>query len=244
MNRVEEFIMYSLRREATPTPSGRSAADITTAFNAMLTVDISDDHTLEFPACLSYYVKSHRECCSKLIYPLTSWPVATPRRAIRGILSDCMSRNCFYRGVHFGKTLSGDYYYGLPGIIFNADKDILMMTTLEVDITGSDTYLIKRAVCRVSPKVFESPNKLVEKSIIKKMIPFCSTKVIQEGDIISNPLFSSYCNSIVGTTFKVVIDDCSNYVARPMVPKPNGDFNDALNKVLKDNVKEILNDCQ
>ena len=245
MDRVEEFIMYSLRDCALPSyHRDRHSVDFPSAFDSFIEVDISGENKVEVPACFTNYVVGWIDKYNTLVMPIISPVTAMPRRLIRGILSDFMNpRSSSYAGFAYCKTSAGDYYYGLPGIILNGNKEPLMVLTLEINyaIEGrTKTFTPTRCICHVSPKVFMNQDKLVEKTIIKKIIPFCSTKVLERRDMLRNNAYSESRPFILGTTIKVVIDDCSGFVVKPVVPSPSVDINQELNKLIADNIGEVL----
>lgn len=249
MNRVEEFVMYSLKGQSRPTFSRSTRIDILNAFDAFFEVDISGEHKIEVPACLTEYALTEVKRCDSLVMPITALQTAQPRRLIRGILSDFMNPNASDRvGFAYCKTTAGHYYYGIPGIILDEDKEPLLIMTLEINYEqdpnrkeGVFEFTPIRYICHISPNVFTHQDRLVEKTIIKKIIPFCSTKTIEREDICRNPAYSDHRPSILGTTIKVVIDDCSSFTVKPIPPSPSVDTNKVLNELVKDNVSEIVN---
>jgi len=245
MDRVEEFIMYSLRDSALPNyHRDRNSVDFPSAFDSFIEVDISGENKVEVPACFTNFVVTEVGKCDTLVMPILAPVTAMPRRLIRGILSDFMNpRSSGGSGFAYCKTSAGDYYYGLPGIILNGDKEPLMVMTLEINYEIENRHAVftpVRYICHVSPKVFMNQDKLVEKTIIKKIIPFCSTKVMDRRDIARNSAYSEMRPFIIGTTIKVVIDDCSGFLVKPVVPSPSVNINQELNKLIADNISEII----
>lgn len=249
MNRIEEFIVHSLTSHPSY-PSRDGVVDLHTAFDAFFEVDLSGEHKVEVPACLTDFVIRGIKCkYSSLVMPIASFSTAIPRRLIRGILSDFVNPTTLRRaGFAYCKTTANDYYYGIPGIILDADKKPLLVLTLEINyeqIPGRVDEMLAftpvRCICHVSPSVFINPDKLVEKTIIKKIIPFCSTKVIERGDIYRNSAYSDSRPFILGTTIKVVIDDCSNFTVKPIPPSPSVNINQVLNELVKNNISSIVN---
>lgn len=248
MNRIEEFIIHSLTDYSRPSRSRDMAVDLHTAFDAFFEVDLSGEHKVEVPACLTGFALAGIENkYNSIVMPITAPSTAQPRRLIRGILSDFMNPNASRRtGFAYCKTTAGDYYYGVPGIILDGDKKPLLVITLEINYKQNPSsregvldYTPIRCICHVSPNVFANSDKLVEKTIIKKIIPFCSTKVIERGDIYRNLAYSDSRPFILGTTIKVVIDDCSNFTVKPIPPNPSVNTNQVLNELVKNNISSI-----
>lgn len=245
MDRIEEFVLYSIKEQVRF--FNRTDIDLATMFDAFLEIDISGEDKIEVPASFSGIAISKKSKYDTLVLPITSPSTATPRKLVRGILSDFMSYNQNTRvGFAYCKTSKGDYYYGLPGIILNESKEPLLVITEEIACnipqTAEGTFSALRVICHVSPKVFLHQDRLIEKTIIKKIIPFCSTKIIERRDAIRNPAYSEDHPHIVGTSIKVVIDDCSNFVVRPIPPKPSTTCDGQLGKLVTDYIEEVIRD--
>lgn len=92
MDRVEEFIMYSLRDSALPNyHRDRNSVDFPSAFDSFIEVDISGENKVEVPACFTNFVVTEVGKCDTLVMPILAPVTAMPRRLIRGILSDFMN---------------------------------------------------------------------------------------------------------------------------------------------------------
>lgn len=111
-------------------------------------------------------------------------------------------------------------YYALPGILLDKDKNILCMCNKVVDRSSDSPYI--KNIFRVSPEVFAHPNNIIEKTIIKKFIPTCSSIQIPD----------SYGVSYSKIT--TIIEDCSNWVTH--LRKPGPTVNEDLNNILKQSV--------
>ena len=239
MDRVEDFIMSSIY--GSPVSFNRhDHLELKTAMQSFLEVDLSKKEKLEIPACLFFDIFIKIGTYDKAVLPITSCTNPHTRRLVRGILADFMNSS-YYRafGFCYDKTASGDYYYGLPGIILNANKELLLMMTIEVTCTYIDTNIVavpSRLICHISPKVFENPDKLIEKTIIKKVIPFCSTKHLDDQAF----RYRDVLRNLAGTSIKVVIDDCSNFVAKPVAPDPSVDIQKELNDIISDSITSYI----
>lgn len=244
MDRIEQFVMYCLRDSATPSRHIESGAvDFSTMFTAFLEVDISGDKKLEVPACfVSSIPQLKKDSYNSIILPITSQTTAIQRRLVRGILADFMNPTILRRcGFAYCKTNSGNYYYGLPGIILDEDKNPLLVMTLELELEkGSEgiEVLPLRVICHVSPKVFLHQDRLIEKAIIKKVIPFCSNKKLDEFDVRNR--VCKFNPDIKGTTIKVIIDDINNLVIKPASPKISMITDKEFSSTVINNVKKLL----
>lgn len=176
-----------------------------------------------------------------LSYVLTSnRRTPTQRRLVRGALSDFMlSRN--NRGIAYVVMSNGVEYHGLPGAIFDADFNLLMLmtTTVDVKLIGGSVYTyILEHNCRVSPRVFQHQDYIIEKTIIKKVLPYCATHVTSEND---------YCgvdtSQADGNTIKVIIEDINKlFIHRIVSPKISDFTSDTIHELLVRNMDEIIDD--
>lgn len=235
MDRVEEFIMsgsrihmYSMNTEHMVTPK-------------QLYINLEPkDGLLEIPDFFIRHLRNVIGGYSSAIYNLAAVGGTTTRKMIKGALSDFMKAAPFRRlsSVHM---TSGGSYYGLPGVIMDEDFHILMMTTFNIKIHSIDTFSFSVIGhnCRVSPRVFGSSDRNIEKMIIKKVIPFCASHVITAADI---PTFNpTVLTTKVGTTMKVIIEDIDQYFIHTAVPpKISEDTNKIVNDILKTNISSIL----
>lgn len=124
-----------------------------------------------------------------------------------------------YLGLNKVTTHKGDVYYGAPGLILNSSFEPIMIGISEykkvVDGEG-----LNRHVLKVSPNVFMS-NGIIEKAIIKKLIPFYTSR------------------NLGGKTVKVEIDDISKYIVRPVPPKAN--VQKEMKEILHTYKEDIIN---
>ena len=92
-----------------------------------------------------------------------------------------------------------------------------------------------RPMCHVSPKVFMEPDKLINKGIIKKLIPFYTNT-----DIIFPPSRNVFVSNPDDRRVKVVVDKFDEFFVRPVKPEPSTCTNGSLNDCLIENIEEIL----
>lgn len=127
------------------------------------------------------------------------------RRTTDSIFKYFFSRNRYnslnYLGLKKATTSKGEVYYGASGLILNSNFEPIMIGMNEYGKDG-DTIHFERCVLKVSPEVFISEG-LLEKAIVKKLIPF----------------YSRY--NIEGGTVRIEVDDISKYVVKPVPPKAN-----------------------
>lgn len=182
-----------------------------------ITCDISGN-TFEVPAVLSATAISMNDINNlgiKLIPRYTA-----EKRTVRAMLNFII-RASTHRGFSICKITHGQLtYYALPGILLDKDKNILCMCNKVVDRSSDSPYI--KNIFRVSPEVFAHPNNIIEKTIIKKFIPTCSSIQIPD----------SYGVSYSKIT--TIIEDCSNWVTH--LRKPGPTVNEDLNNILKQSV--------
>lgn len=172
--------------------------------------------------------------CKAMAVPLVANTDLNTRRLVRGAFMDFTRITGKINGVHMS---SGNTYYGVPGVILNEDMELLLMVTLIIKkVIDSTHFSIERVNCRISPKVFEHQDRIIEKTIVKKIIPFCVNYSIARRDIYLS------CNgyNCVGKTIQVIIDDCSNFIHTTTVPKPSLLNEDKIKSFLIENINEII----
>ena len=92
-----------------------------------------------------------------------------------------------------------------------------------------------RPVCHVSPKVFLESDKLVNKGIIKKLIPYYTSRNV------SFPRNSyRFSSNPEDRKVKVIVDNFNKFFVEPIKPTPSAIAEDALNECLIDNIEDIM----
>lgn len=166
--------------------------------------------------------------------PLVANTDLNTRRLVRGAFTDFTRITGKINGVHMS---NGNTYYGVPGVIFNENMELLLMVTLTIKkAINSPQFSIERLNCRISPKVFEHQDRIIEKTIVKKIIPFCVSYSVARRDIYL-PCNGYHC---VDKTIQVIIDDCSNFIHTATVPKPSLLTEDKIKSFLIENINEII----
>ena len=173
----------------------------------------------------------------KIILPLYNNALDQERRTFDSIIVQ------LFTNVEYGKRLQkittnkGEVYYGGKGIIFDESYTPLLLCTLTARSAhtrdNDNTMVYYRPVCHVSPKVFLESDKLINKGIIKKLIPCYTSKEV------------SFPNHILGVNpeskrVKVVVDNFDKFFIEPIKPTPSATTNDALNECLIDNMDDIM----
>lgn len=218
------------------------------AFNRLFVIDVSSDE-IEVPVFAESAVESvirdklefpYVSHVNKIIIPMYVNTYTQLRRT-----ADCIVRE-FFSGVNFNKRLQkvitnkGEIYYGSKGIILDKDFNILLLCTLacrRMEYRDRQVMSYYKPIIHVSPQVFLRGEGLIEKSILKKIIPFYVSQNIDP--IRTNP---GFVNDIPeGTKPQILIDDVSKLIENPVKPTPQKCSDDVLNQILADNADDVLN---
>lgn len=169
----------------------------------------------------------------------------TQRRLVRGAFSD-FNRAYSYSSIAEVTMSNGTIYYGLPGAIFDSNFNLLMLMSSKIDIRVTESVTIAyilQHICRISPAVFQRQDNIIEKTIVKKVIPFCASHEVTPSEyILRQDCFD--CEEVTGKTISVFIDDTINEkFIRRIVPPRISDFTEEnIHEILVRNSKEILDD--
>jgi hypothetical protein len=230
--------------------SNPTTLDSNNMFSKSLVVDTTGDY-IEIPSIArTYYENIIRDSLinsnvklERIILPLYTNDNSQSRRTFDGIMREFFCKPLLNQRVLKVTTNKGDTYYGGYGLILDEEFNPLLMCGLKarkrISEYGDDTNVVPiqyyRTVCHVSPIVFTEPNKLINKGIIKKLIPLYTT------------MGTTFPNVSVGTSnspdsrkVEVIIDDFSKFFISPIAPTPSKCSNEALNKCLNDNIEDIL----
>lgn len=238
--------VFNSRDHGNPTQLERELSlDSNNVFRRSLIIEVNDDE-VEIPVI----AREHFEnlVSEKIDYPLT---IGT-KRIILPLYDNAPSqeRRTFdsiimqmFNNVRFGMRLQkittnkGEVYYGGKGIIFDESYAPLLLCTLTARKVhteeGGNDMVYYRPVCHVSPKVFLESDKLINKGIIKKLIPFYTSTEV------SFPDYKFDVNP-ESKKVKVVVDNFDKFFIEPIKPTPSATTNDALNECLIDNMDDIM----
>lgn len=151
--------------------------------------------------------------------------------------ADIMIRHffdCSYR-LSVCNNGKGEFFFGGPGIILDADFNILFLLSFKVALQG-DKWVLQRPIVRVDNSVFVDQQKFMNKAIIQKLLPLCLEPVRIGVDSQNNNFVQElripYCD--------IIVQDCKTLLTSPKEPSVNIDMNKELNQTLVDNVNEIM----
>ena len=173
----------------------------------------------------------------KIILPLYDNASSQERRTFDSIIMQMFNNVRFDMRLQKITTSKDEVYYGGKGIIFDESYAPLLLCTLTARKVhteeSGDSMVYYRPVCHVSPKVFLESDKLINKGIIKKLIPFYTSEEV------------SFPNCMFGVNpkskkVKVVVDNFDKFFIEPIKPTPSDTTNDALNECLIDNMDDIM----
>lgn len=211
---ISDFFLWSFdytRIEASPTPWVSLEEG---AFPAFLKVDISQNE-FEIPVPLIPYLSTAKGYnCNQLVFNLINGCDYIGRRTshkknISTILKEFAdaSANNTMRIAHI-ITSKGLHYYGCLGMILDASYEPLMINTLRITWNPIDDtiYMTSHPKCHFSYKVFENSAEIVEKTLIKQLIPFYSKNHVAVGP--------SYTASPV----ELLIEHTDSMVVKPQTP--------------------------
>ena len=173
----------------------------------------------------------------RIILPLYDNAPSQERRTFDSIIMQMFNNVGFNMRLQKITTSKDEVYYGGKGIIFDESYAPLLLCTLtarKVHTEESGNSMVYyRPVCHVSPKVFLESDKLINKGIIKKLIPFYTSEEVR----FPNCMFGVNPES---KKVKVVVDNFDKFFIEPIKPTPSAITNDALNECLIDNMDDIM----
>ena len=173
----------------------------------------------------------------RIILPLYDNASSQERRTFDSIIMQMFNNVGFNMRLQKITTSKDEVYYGGKGIIFDESYTPLLLCTLtarKVHTEESGNSMVYyRPVCHVSPKVFLESDKLINKGIIKKLIPFYTSEEVRFPDC----MFGVNPES---KKVKVVVDNFDKFFIEPIKPTPSAITNDVLNECLIDNMDDIM----
>lgn len=221
--------------------------DSNNVFRRSLVVEINNDE-VEIPViardhfeCLILHNRAYptRMGIKKIILPLYDNALSQERRTFDSIITQLFVNVDYGKRLQKITTSNDEVYYGGKGIIFDESYTPLLLCTLIARNVhtedNNDTMVYYRPVCHISPKVFLEPNKLINKGIIKKLIPCYTSR-----DINLPRSTYRFSNNIENMKVKVIVDNFNKFFVEPIKPTPSACSNDALNECLIDNIDDIM----
>ena len=175
----------------------------------------------------------------RVILPLYDNTPSQGKSTFNGIISQLFTNVGYGQRLQKIITSKGEVCYGGKGIIFDESYTPLLLCTLTARSVHTEnngnTMVYYRPVCHVNPKVFLESDKLINKGIIKKLIPYYTSRNVHFP--INNYRFSSNPED---RKVKVIVDNFNKFFVEPIKPTPSACSNDALNECLIDNIDDIM----
>lgn len=175
----------------------------------------------------------------KIILPLYDNAPSQESRTFDSIIRQLFTSVGYGDRLQKVTTNKGEVYYGGKGIIFDESYTPLLLCTLTAKSVHTEdngnTMVYYRPVCHVSPKVFLESDKLINKGIIKKLIPYYISR-----DINFPGNHHRFSSNPENRKVKVIVDNFDKFFVEPIKPTPSTCSNDALNECLIDNIDDIM----
>lgn len=216
---------------------GSSSLDQNNVFDRLCVVGISDKD-IEFPALMRGIVEDtlrNKPTATKIVYPLYSNCNNSIRKTADAIIIDFFTRTNTSTRLMKVVTNSGDVYYGMKGLILDAQFRPLVFATMTLN---KETGTYTKITVYIHPEVFLNTSGLIHKAIIKKLIPFYSS-YSENLYIPSRRPFGIINSQLVP---QVIIADASKkFLQTPVKPSPKSCDDKHLNQLLIDNIDDVLN---
>ena len=217
-------------------------------FNKLFVIDVSSDE-IEVPVFAKPAVESvisvklqfpRATHTSKIVIPMYVNTYNQQRRTADSIVNVFFSRVDFNQRLQKVTTNKGEVYYGGRGIILDKDFNILLLCTIvckKIEYGDRQVMSYYKPIIHVSPQVFLRGEGLIDKTILKKIIPFYVSHNI--GTVSTSTYFRSDIPE--GTKPQILIDDVSKFIENPTKPTPQKCSDSVLNQLLVDNIDDVLN---
>lgn len=172
---------------------------------------------------------------SRVVVPLFVTRYGARRREYGTIIRDCFGQTSTSEICKVA-TSKGDVYYGAPGILLDKDLQPLFLAFYNLEyvvppLASRGIWKIAGITIKISPNVFLETDKLLEKSLVNKIIPF----------YLSGPIRVNAYGFGTGEFFpKIVIEDLSNYIKAPSEPQNSEGMNEVLNDFLVSRADEDI----
>ena len=179
-----------------------------------------------------------------VVLPLYENSIPQERRTFDSFIRQFFVTTVYSRRLQKITSNKGEVYYGGKGLIFDDKYNPLIMCTLkarkQVQGIGVHRMAYFKPVIYVNPIVFTESDKLINKGIIKKIIPYYTGRGIS----FPNTRYSLFCidseNNQESRKAMVIIDNPNRFFIKPTMPKPQSCTTESLNECLVNNVDDIL----
>lgn len=247
VDRVADFVLSGIiSRFGYPDIENYGGRGNRVNMDAMLERDFTHD-TIEVPAfCYSASAMMFEnmllppnEGRAKVINSILSVERPIERRQINTILKDFTLRGYdsrMARIINKNKT-----YCGWPGLITDGDLNTIICLKVRMKANGN-RIKVTDYICYISPSVFTNQEGIIEKTIYKKIIPFCSSYVLHNN--IEDLRYRTYDfidYDWEGKHIEVVIRDKEECFTKAITPVIEDFQSDELLKhILLDNLESLV----
>lgn len=177
-----------------------------------------------------------------IILPLYENSMPQERRTFDSFIRQFFTTTDYVRRLQKITSNKGEVYYGGRGLIFDDRYNPLMVCTLKarkVQVDGTFKVAYFRPIVYINPIVFTESDKLINKGIIKKIIPYYTGRGIIFPDSRYDTFYSDLANE-ENKKAVVIIDNPDRFFVKPTVPKPQSCTTESLNECLVNNIDDIL----
>lgn len=178
-----------------------------------------------------------------VVLPLYENSIPQERRTFDSFIRQFFVTTNYSRRLQKITSNKGEVYYGGKGLIFDNRYNPLIMCTLKARKQVQESGIFRMAyfkpVIYVNPIVFTEPDKLINKGIIKKIIPYYTGRGIIFPDLSESTFYSDLANE-ENKKAAVIIDNPDRFFVKPTVPKPQSCTTESLNECLVNNIDDIL----
>ena len=251
IDRISEFILGGIsNRFNMPNIMNYNGRRNTNRVDILLETDLSTD-IIEVPAfCAGYTYNSienrmtlpeeeRNTVSDKIVYTIIGSDQCIERRQVNTILKDFTFRSWDSK---MAKILNkGNLYYGYPGVITDSDFNTLVCFKVRIH-KEKDKIRISDYICYVSPRVFSNQDGIIEKTIYKKIIPFCAGYVLHND--MRHLLWGTY-NFVKydweGKHIQVVVKDDVECFLKPSKPIiKDFETEDLIRNILLENIDSFI----
>lgn len=187
------------------------------AFPAFLKIDISGDE-FEIPYFLKdAMIEAKASNCDSIIYNLIHGLTEDGRRSITRrtittiLKSFSESGNRTATRITKVVTTKGLVYYGCKGLILDGNYNPLLIATIKAK-KEDEIYKFSNPSCKISYRVFENSDNIVEKTIIKQAFPIYGEHPVDY------PLNNAFSSSRGSSPVKISVEYLDHLVIKPNQP--------------------------
>ena len=226
-----------------------SSVEDSNVFSKFMRINLEKD-IIEIPCVYKYPIMSvlhHNLNCFISDNPNAVQELLIPMMALKKDINEVKTSNAIIKEFFYGlnpernllkKKAGGVVYYGGEGIILYEDMTPLMMLTFEVH-KEEFNYTPIRPIMRINPIVYNNDD-ILAKYVRTKIITNIYSKLLAENTTCYfNVTGVLSTNSIDFNSFRIIVEDFSNFFVTPKVPDIN--FNtESVHKLLMDNMEDLL----